>query len=208
MCVCVCGAVRLIASRAYFDRQQHLVVQFTNTACMILRPCLFIKPVWTSSTLQSFAASRFLPSATLTSTSTLSSLQHSTTGACYNPVPAHTLPLGQRPMPWAGQVACNSNLLHLKGARKGLAASQRLASNLAPYFGGLAVLSAGSLCLQRQKARQSRQQSVLSKGAAFVDNSTPTDVNLGGRGLSSSSDSDTDPQPASGAENPAAVRDK
>ena len=175
---------------------------------MILRPCLSVKPFWTTSTLKSFAAARSLPSATLTSASAPSFLQHSTIGTCNNPVLARTRSFGQRPMPWAGQVACNSNLLHLNGARKGLAASQRLASNLAPYFGGVAVLSAGSLCLQRQKVRQSRQRGVLSQGAAFVENSTPTDVNLGNRALSSSSGSDTDPQPAPGDDTPAAVRDK
>lgn len=175
---------------------------------MIVRPCISIKPFWTTSTLKSFAAARSLPSASLTSASASSFLQQSTISTCSNPVLAHTRSCGQRPMPWAGQVACNSKLLHLNGARKGLAASQRLASNLAPYFGGVAVLSAGSLCLQRQKARQSRQRSFLSQGAAFVENSTPIDVNLGDRALSSSSDSDADPQPAPGDDTPAAVRDK
>ena len=205
VCVWSCSADRF--ATFFCDSHLYLVVQVTNTACMILRPCLFIKPVWNSSTLRSFAASRSLPLAALTTALTSSSLQHSTIGTRYNPVLSHTLSFGPRSMPWAGQVAFNSNLLHLKGTRKGLAASQRLGSDLAPYCGGLAVLSAGSLYLQRQKARQSRQRSVLSQGAAFVS-STPTDVNLGDRALSSSSDSDADPQPASGDKNPAAVRDK
>ena len=208
VCVCVWSHSADCFATGLRDKQLYPVVQFANTACMILRPCLSIKPIWTSSTLKSFAASRSLPSTTLTSASTSFSLQQSTIGTCYDLVPAHILSFGQRPMPWAGQVACNSNLLHLKGARKSLVASQRLASNLAPYFGGLAVLSAGSLCLQRQTARQSRQRSVLSQGAAFVESSTPTDVNVGDRALSSSSDSDADPQPTSGDGNPAAVRDK
>lgn len=174
---------------------------------MILRPCPAIKPFWTSSTLKSFA-SRSVP-ATLTTASTTAVLQQSTIiRAQQHPVLAHPTFCGQRPMLWAGQVACNSRLLHLNGARKGLAASQRLASNLAPYFGGLAVLSAGSVYLQRQRATQSRQRSVLSQGAAFVESSSPIDLNLANRGLSSSSDSDTDPRPASGDDTPAAVRDK
>lgn len=174
---------------------------------MILRPCPAIKPFWTSSTLKGFAASRSVR-APLTSASTTAVLQQSTISAQQHPVLANPTFCSQRPMLWAGQVACNSRLLHLNGARKGLAASQRLAGNLAPYFGGLAVLSAGSLYLQRQRARQSRQRSVLSQGAAFVESSSPTDLNLANRALSSSTGSDTHPQPASGDDTPAAVRDK
>lgn len=111
-------------------------------------------------------------------------------------------------MPWAGRVACNNTLLHLNGARKGLAASHRLAVHLAPYVGGLAVLSAGSLCLQRQKVRQSRRQSVLNQGAAVVEVTTPADANLPGRASLSSSASDAESQPGSGDETPAAARDK
>lgn len=110
-------------------------------------------------------------------------------------------------MPWAGRVACNNTLLHLNGARKGLAASHRLAVHLAPYVGGLAVLSAGSLCLQRQKVRQSRRQSVLNQGAAVVEVTTPADANLPGRASLSSSASDAESQPGSGDETPAAARD-
>lgn len=111
-------------------------------------------------------------------------------------------------MPWAGQVACNNSLVHLNGVRKSLAASHRLAGNLAPYVGGLAVLSAGTLSLQRQKARQSRRRSVLNQGAVVVEVSTPADTNLASRSSSSSSDSGADPQPGTTDNSSVAARDK
>ena len=175
---------------------------------MILRPCLSVKPFWTPSTLESFAALRSLPSASFTSALTSPTLRHSAVSTCSNPVLPNTVSYSHRPMPWAGQVACNSNLLHLNGARKGLAASQRLASNLAPYFGGLAVLSAGSFYLQRQKARQSRQRCVLNQGAAVVETSALADMTITTTASLSSSEFDTDAQPPVGDDNPAAARDK
>lgn len=97
--------------------------------------------------------------------------------------------------------------MHLNGVRKSLAASHRLAGNLAPYVGGLAVLSAGTLSLQRQKARQSRRRSVLNQGAVVVEVSTPADTNLASRSSSSSSDSGADPQPGTTDNSSVAARD-
>ena len=180
---------------------------------MFLRPCVTVKATFGREAfgrLEHLVALQSVPSASFACISTSFSLNSYCLKNRVSPVSSHSPVSDLRSMPWAGQVACNSNhnLLHLNGLRKGLAASQRLASHLAPYVGGATILSAGSFCLQRQQARQSRRRNALPHDAAVVEMRAPVDINQGNRASSSSSDSDADLAPGSGTNHHTAASDK
>lgn len=177
---------------------------------MFLKFCLSVATplcCQTFSRLEKFVAVRSLSSATSASASSAFTSHYNPSKPCLGPVLPHSPFCDHRSMPWAGQVACNSNhsLLHLNGLRKGLAASQRLASNLAPYVGGVTAFSTGSFLLQRQQGRQSKRRSALSHGAPVVEMRSPADVYDSSRASSSSSDSDGDIHTGSRDSNPVAA---
>ena len=177
---------------------------------MFLKPCLSVATrlsCHTFSRLGKFVALRSLSSASLASAPISSRSHYSPSKHHLGSVLPHSPFCDHRSMPWAGQVACNSNhsLLHLNGLRKGLAASQRLASNLAPYVGGVTAFSAGTFCLQRQQGRQSKRRGALSHGASVVEMRAPADIYDSSRASSSSSDSDGDMHTSSRDSNPAAA---
>ncbi len=168
---------------------------------MFLRPCQSVKAVLSFQQIvrpYNFAALRSLSAVGAVAAAHTSTERSTSAVCCSRPQFLSTHFCGHRPMPWAGQVACNSNhvLQHLNGLRNRLATSQTLVRQLAPYVGGATALSAGSFHLKRQQASRSKRRSALNHGVGLVE--APASMQQTSHPSSSSSDSDADLQSTSG----------
>lgn len=170
---------------------------------MFLRPYLSFDTILSCQNacrLEVFAALRSI-SAVGSVSFAPSTLERSPTAKfCSRPAFVHHRTVGRWPMPWAGQVACNSNhaLQNLNGLRKGLLTTQTLVRQLAPYAGGVTALSAGSHYLRRQQTSRSKRRSALDHGVALIETNAPASMQQTGSASSSSGESDADVTGTSG----------
>lgn len=166
-------------------------------ACMFLRPYLSVNSVFScqeACRLEVFAALRSISAVGSVSCAPSTLERSAAVTTCLRPALVHYRTLGCWPMPWAGQVACNSNhaLQNLNGLRKGLLTTQTLVRQLAPYAGGVTTLSAGSNYLRRQQTSRSKRRSALNHGVALVETNAPASMQQTGSASSSSGESDAD----------------
>ena len=166
-------------------------------ACMFLRPYLSVNSILSCQNtcrLEVFSALRSISAVGSVSCAPSTRERSATATFCSRPAFVHYRTLGRWPMPWAAQVACNSNhaLQNLNGLRKGLLTTQTLVRQLAPYAGGVTALSAGSHYLRRQQTSRSKRRSALNHGVALVETSAPASMQQTGSASSSSGESDAD----------------